>query len=143
MSLETTDFDDLETTIITYFEEEWVSARPDVPVAWDNIEFDPSDNDDPWIRFSILDGNSVQASIGNDPFFRAIGIVEIQIFTPTGGGTLVSRELASDIGAIFRRVQIGGITFRAPSLSRVGPDGKWFQQNVSIPYYSDTTFQGD
>jgi hypothetical protein len=122
----------------------WPLLRPTVPVAYDNSAFDPvSDaldaggNPAPWVRLTIVPGDGFQASLGTPKIWRSTGIVVVQIFAPLGQGDGLANELADEVAVVFRGVSLGRVIFRAPSLTRIGPDGAWYQVNVATPYQSD------
>ncbi len=61
----------------------------------------------------------------------------MEIFAPLGQGDGLTNELADDAASVFRGLRLPGLTFRAPSLTRVDAEGAWYQINVSMPYQSD------
>jgi hypothetical protein len=130
--------------IRAHFTVEWLQLRPTVPIAYDNAAFDPAldaldpDGDPaPWVRFTVLPGDGFQASLGTPKVWRSTGVAVIQIFAPLGEGDGLANELADDVTAVFRGISLGGVILRAPSLTRIGPDGAWYQVNVATPYQSD------
>ncbi len=130
--------------IRTHFDAEWLGLRPEAPVAYDNIAFDPAvdavdafGNPVPWVRLTLIPGDGFQASLGTPKVWRSTGVVSVQIFVPVGQGDGTARELADDAAGVFRGQLVEGVTFRAPSLTRIGPEGAWYQINVATPYQSD------
>jgi hypothetical protein len=122
----------------------WSLLRPTVPVAFDNSAFDPardaqdaSGDPAPWVRLTIVPGEGFQASLGTPRIWRSTGIVMVQVFAPLGQGDGPANELADDAAAVFRGVSLGSVIFRAPSLTRIGSDGAWYQVNVATPFQSD------
>lgn len=110
-------------------------------VQYDNVELEkPQDTE--WIRFTVLQGASLAASIGSKRF-RNTGVAIAQVFTPVGKGDKDAVSLADVVRGQFRAVTVSGVgvsvTFRTPSLTRVGRDGKWHQINVSCPFFWDET----
>jgi hypothetical protein len=111
------------------------------PVAYQNVEFTPPTNPrESWVRVSVLNGASFQASLGNNPLYRHPGVIDISIFTPTGEGGKRAAQLVDQATAVFRGAQFSGILCRAPDVREVGPSDGWFQTSVSIPYQRDELF---
>lgn len=121
-------------TISARFASRMTALRPQVAVAYDNIEFVPTLGS-PWCRFTVLHGEGRHAAVNG--LYRNSGIVIVQIFTPIETGDALALGIADDVAGIFRGWRSGALLFGAPSLQRVGPDGGWYQLNVSIPYSSD------
>ena len=126
------------------FATQWFALRPSVPVAYDNTAFDPAidarhpDGDPaPWLRLAVLPGDGFQASLGIPRVWRSTGVAVVQVFTSAGQGDGLANELADDAASVFRGVSLSGLVFRAPSLTRIGAEGAWYQVNVSTPYQSD------
>jgi hypothetical protein len=137
-------FADDANAIRSRFATEWPPLRPTVPVAYDNAAFDPAadardaDGDPaPWVRLTIIPGDGFQASLGTPRVWRSTGLVTVQVFVPLGQGDGLARELADDVAGLFRGVSLSGLIFRAPSLTRIGADGAWYQINVATPYQAD------
>ncbi len=96
-------------------------------------------NKTPWIRFIIRDGEGKRQTIGsNNPLFRYVGNIIVQIFVAQNTGTKTARELADAMTDIWR-----GYTgepcleFRTSNISVIGETEGWFQINVSIPFKND------
>lgn len=93
-----------------------------------------------WVRFLVRGARENQASLGGASanVFRNLGVIMVQVFTPTRDGHAAGRALADSIGAIFRAQQFSGITCRAASVSESASiEGGWIQTNVDIPFYRD------
>lgn len=90
--------------------------------------------DGEWVRISIQNGPAFQATMGDDPAFRHIGVVFVQIFTKTDTGSGRALELADFVDALFRNLVLSGICFKVPQVRRV-PNTEWFQVNVSTEFY--------
>jgi len=129
-------FETAGNTIRSRFATQFALIQPTVPIHYDNDAGDPPDSG-PWVRLTILDGDASQVSLGATRRWRNPGVVTIQVFVEVGIGDGLAREIADDVAAIFRGVTVSGVIFRAPSIRRVGPDGKWYQVNVSTPFQFD------
>jgi len=113
-------------------------------VAWPNAEFTPpTDDTTVWVRFTILDGASRQASAGAAAnMHRHPGLVVVNIFAPLNRGDKAALETVDEVSAIFRNWQDASnrIRFFSPEVERVGPEEKWYQINVSFMFERDTAF---
>jgi len=133
-------------TILTRFKAQMDSLRPLVPIAWPNMPFDPKDDYDDathqgWARIAIQGGEQQQASIGGTPRWRQVGIVQVQVFTPTEQGANTALAIADDVATALRGITVSGVILRAASVSPVGRigDSAWFQVNVNVPFRYDMT----
>ena len=110
------------------------------PIAWDNLDFDAEGQNKPWVRLNVqfTTGSISDLGIVGDRRFRNEGFVFVQVFTPVGGGKSINTVLATTARNVFRGVQlVGGLWFRNEGIVDVGPDGKWYQQNVSAEFIFD------
>ena len=113
-------------------------------VAYDNAPFDQPD-DEMWIRWSVLSGNTIKADIGGSTGrYRHNGVAVAQIFSVLEKGTRDGLILADRIVAKFlattdkTSVANNSVVFRTPSITHVGRTGsQWWQINVSCPYFAD------
>lgn len=126
------------STIRQRFASEFAIVRPSVPVAYPNRQFTPPDNAE-WVRLSIVEGASALAALGGagGNLYRDSGVVVAQIFVPAAAGDGLAYGIADEIAAIFRATVVSGVRFRTPSTAPVGPDGPWYQRNVSVPFSAD------
>ena len=111
--------------------------RGSVFVAYPNAEF-TIPNSGPWIRVSIVPGETRAIEMGGTKTFRQVGVVVLQLFDNVGKGDGALLELADTLTPVLRSVIDSGVTLRTPSLSRIGPtDGGWYQMNLTCPYHAD------
>lgn len=114
-----------------------VAVPESVAVQYDN-EGEAPPSDAVWIRCAVQVGRSEQADMGSTTVReRTVGVVMAQVFCPADEGDQPGLEMADKIKAAFRRVTAGGVTYRVPSIEPQGRDGKWWQINVTVPFYSD------
>lgn len=133
----------LRTAVEGRFSSNWTYTA----IAWQNKTFDPSNKDDlgafdinlPWVRITINNGDSDQASIENNPLKRATGIISVQVFTNpnTGGG--LSDTYVDNVAAIFEDQSFGGVICQATSKRFVGQSGDWYQVNANTTFSFDYT----
>ena len=120
------------------FATEWNDRTP---VAYHNVPFVPPENPPaPWVRLTVLSGQSSQASMGDTALFRHSGVIDVTVFVPAGTASKGARELVDAVAEIFRRKQFSGITCRAPGFGDVGVRDGWYQINVSFPFHRDAIF---
>lgn len=115
-----------------------------IQLAFDNFPMDV-DAVSEFIRFSILNGSQEQASIGAAASqYRNTGIISIGIFTGAADvtGSKRARQVADVVAAIFRGKVFGNppIICRGASITNIGPDGKFYHIDVSIPFQRDEVF---
>jgi hypothetical protein len=87
-----------------------------------------------WVRVNILNPDSRQISLGNNPYFRYLGLLIFQIFIKPNVGSGRAMEIADQITALFRGKTISGMTFKPPVINPVGESGGWYQVNVSVNF---------
>tara|TARA_R100001143_G_C3346307_1_gene126972 strand:- start:413 stop:814 length:402 start_codon:yes stop_codon:yes gene_type:complete len=117
------------------------AAFSSVQTAHDNAPFDPPD-DAIWVRFTILQGNGQQTTLGRDRTFRTSGIIRVSIFDPAKKGTKESAELADQIADEYRSSSVGGVVYQTPVFRRIGISGGYYQSNLDIPFFSDRVVAG-
>ncbi|WP_043785269.1 phage tail terminator-like protein [Solidesulfovibrio alcoholivorans] len=101
----------------TYFKTNWTAT----PVAYDNLAFTPP-TDGKWVRCTVLPGKAFSEEVGPDASGHRIGVVKVQVFTPSGVGVQVGWALAAQVEALFKGKDVGEVFF-APGddLSQEGP----------------------
>lgn len=112
------------------------------PVQYPNQkDFDKPENE-AWVKMVINDGETLAIDIASNPTFRSSGILVFGIFVPTEQGDRELRDIADELGSLFRYKQIDKTLFRAPSLDVLGrvqiDNGAWYQGDVTIPFRRDT-----
>jgi len=111
------------------------------PIQYENVPLNEQVTD-AWVALFIRHGDSEQVSIGDNPWFRDVSVIMLQMFNPKNKGTARLKQLADLIVPIWRRAEFslddsGLIRCRAPSVVEVGVQGDWFQANVEVPYIRD------
>lgn len=131
-------FADTAATIRQRFATEFALIRASVLVAYANRQFTPPENGE-WVRLNIVEGGSVLAGLAGPGanLYRNSGVVTVQIFVPVAVGDGTAYEIADDIAEIFRSKLVDGVRFRTPATSPAGPDGAWYQRNVTVPFTAD------
>lgn len=147
-----TTFTEAANAIRNRFSTEFHAAESDVPIAFDNVEglctstgqivqesVDGSGNPKPWVQLNVRPGNAQMVSFGPRTY-RQPGVVMTQVFIPVGKGDDRANEIAEAVAGALRGETVSGVRFRATSAPQfVGPDGNWWQTNVTTPFEYDET----
>lgn len=117
-----------------YLSANWTATTID----WPNQKFvQPTAT--PWIRFSVVEGESTQITIGTTQEHRVPGIIIIQMFMPKDSGSKTLDGYMDTLDGLFTSKRIGIINCRSVSKSPVGIVGEWYQVNARIPFWFDRT----
>ena len=125
------------------FNDQWKSIEKRMNANWSgssfkfgNVPFNyPKEK---YVALHVLFGDGVQASLGDAPFFRHVGVVMLQIFVPGEEGTDDVGVLADKFRQIFSHKQFEGITTRTVSGPRlVGETSGWLQYNCDVAFQWD------
>mgnify|MGYP000930737526 CR=1 FL=1 len=117
-------------TIEEYFAGTWGSTTP---LYFENMV--ANNSDDEWVRLTIQNADSFQASLGNNPDYRYLGVLFFQIFVRPNTGSGRATALVDIIEELFRSQTIGGITFKVPVVRKIPATTEWYQVNVSIDFF--------
>lgn len=110
------------------------------PIVWPNIKPNFTIDKDPWVRFSILNGDSLQKSLGTIKTFRYVGTIVIEVMVKPDHGTSQLNEIIDEIDRIFKlkRFTTEQIQCKVPNKIIVGEIDEWYKVNVNIPFYRDS-----
>lgn len=127
-------FEEIRQAIETH-----MASWADHPIAWDGVPAGPDvlqaqGSGSPWVRATIVDGDSFTSSIGSGPCVRRTGIIMVQVFTPLDKGSAPARSIASSIAEHIEYWQQGQLETHAASLVRVGPQDGYYQVNVTCGF---------
>src|SRR5690606_11746569 len=111
-----------------YFLDNWV----DTPVAFENCSMAEAVE---WVRLTVLNGDSKQVTMGDDPAFRHYGVVMVQVVIRPDVGSGRALELADKVNSLFINKVLGNLQFRIPQIKRGPQSPEWYQLNVSIDFY--------
>lgn len=124
---------------------EWTAnaPAPTPPIAVENINFDPPDDCDAWIRVAALHNEADLASLGGEGTrkWRTEGRLWVQIFTKLGIGRALSDSLMIVAINAFRGQTVGtppvSVRMMDAKPQEVGPEGPWFMSTVSFRFMYD------
>jgi hypothetical protein len=128
-------FLEAERAVRLHFKEEWNDITP---VALPDINFTPPN--ETWVRFTMINSEGKQASIGSpsNNRFRRIGLVYIQVFAPENKGSVDARTKADIAADIFISNGLSGFHFYNVNAKNIGNDGNgYYQINVTAEYRYD------
>lgn len=112
-----------------------------MPIAWDNDDFNPksSDKSTGYMRFTLQNAGGSAASLGNS-HFRDLATVIIQCFTDLADGTERVDIVGEAVRNFLRTLPQGAVGIRVidPGIVDVGPDGVWYQTNVTATISYDS-----
>ena len=135
-------------TLASIFNTGWVTdpageedPAPFSPVQYENLAYTPVTGTK-WVRFTVINGEANQASIGapGSNYYRYTGTVQIQCFAPLNMGAAGAKELADKAIGIFHNKVSAGYIFRAGyavTVPNSATDG-WYQVNAIIPYWRES-----
>ena len=138
------DFEAASDAILTQFKAQMDSSRPNVPIAWPNMKFAPTEDFDEssneaWARIAVQGAGARQASLGavGSRRWRTVGLVSVQVFSPIGTGANVGLAVADDIVTALRGVTTSGVRLKAPSVLPLGRDEAYYEISITTPFEYD------
>jgi hypothetical protein len=141
-----------EQDLRKFFSDRWTATFPNTPIFAENQKVTPPSPVDItsrvdlekncYVKLNLLWGESQQADInGENPRFRTVGVIVVQLFAPSGYGTGAPMDFADAVASMFRRLRLGGMLFRSPHVTKVGDTGDgWYQINVTAPMHFDAIY---
>ena len=111
--------------------------------AWENVRFEPTTGT-PWVRMTLLPGESRPAIRGANPILEYIGLFQVDVFQPEGSGPNAADVLADNIRNSFAPgtdITVGSTTTRIRWSERAAAelDTPWYRLSVTISWYSFRT----
>lgn len=105
------------------------------PYVFEGEQYRPSRGTS-WCRVSIRHEAGEQTSQGAPTTrrFTRRGQVNIQVFTPSNGGTATGMQLAQQALDIFEGTTFSSIYFFDGQVEEIGLDGEWMQHLVSCSF---------
>lgn len=127
--------------IYTHFKAQFESLRPTVPIAWDNVPFQPP-ADAAYVAIRIEPAETTIASLGGTlSRWRSKGAVVVDVYTPHGEDTRLAFAIAGDVVEIWRATTLesGKLAFRRMDIRRVGINEQQnqYQLTVAAEFYFD------
>lgn len=93
----------------------------------------------PFVKLTSLPGSHEQASTGGSTNrYRYTGVFVFSIFVEFGQGDALANAIVDAIVSVLRdNSTYNGLVLRSASPIRVGRAGKFWQMNVTVPWYFD------
>ena len=116
----------------------WADGRS-LTIGFDNLPFDRPE-DALHAMLSVLPGDSVQVEAGDLKRWRTAGITLLRVFLPYPNGEEPIHQTIDSFCQTFRSQTLQStVVIRTARATKVGRAGKWWQWNVTLPWYYDVT----
>jgi hypothetical protein len=117
------------------------SSSQNVPVLYSDVSDEPPVSG-AWARITISHSSSFQATLSSDSGtrrYRRVGTVTVEVYTPTGGGRVLSTTLSTIAKNAFEGVTTapGQVIFRNARLIEVGQEGNKYHVNILADFEYD------
>ncbi len=121
-----------------------ITLADDYPsVYYENLESgELPPKDEPWFRLTVRHLEGDQSTLGGVGArrFSKTGLVTVQVFVPAGArGQTLADKLGKMTVDAFEGKEAGGVWFRRVKLNEIGPEGPWFQTNVTAEFTYEQT----
>lgn len=132
-----------EKTIRAALEEKLKAFDTLMPIAWENVNFDPTPGD-PYFRVNLMRAEPENPAIG-DRLRRYLGVLQVSLCYPQGVGPGVVEAKADALAAYFPRALtlvkngINVVIDGTPYVMTGFADGDRWVVPVRIPYFSNVS----
>jgi hypothetical protein len=125
-------FEQATKDLRTHFHDNWSKT----PISWPNVEFEPPNPPDDFIKFNTQDGSSTKLEVGKSGMSSYPGVLFLGINVPAGSGRGQVKKYQDDIRDIFEFESIGIVNVREfqPSVIGKSEDGNWWQENANFGF---------
>lgn len=135
----TVTFVEARNEMLTVFKDAWDTTGFDA--YYEGIHEDLTDQTEPWARVVLRHFGGRQASLAEFSGvarWERTGQIFVQVFTPMGEGLTRNLTLCKTVVDAYEGTRTaGGVWFRNIRPTEIGPDGQWFQTNVTIDFEYD------
>lgn len=135
----TATFEQAVDEIFTVFKDAWDTTG--FVALYPNTNQQPPTGTTPWARASLVHTTGGQATLANhngQRRYERVGIFTAQIFVPIGEGLSRGNALAKIVADAYEGTATPSqIWFRDVRKTEVGPDGSWYQINVTASFTYD------
>lgn len=137
-------WDPIKATIDPLATDAYEVAWPDVPLT-DSLQakIDGADNAtlEPWARITIRTNLRKQKTVGGvgNRIFESLGILFVEIFTPTGDGNVTSYQIAETVRDEYEEPNVASnhVWFRNATLREGGIEGLWSRTTVTVEWQAE------
>ncbi len=118
-----------------YFADQWaLGTYSAYAIKYENVASSKPGNA-PWLRFTIIDGQSSRLQVGASPQREYSGMAVINIFClPDTSGTNLIRAMMDAVVSILAAVNISGNEFDDHEATVNGIIDGWLQATVTFPF---------
>lgn len=114
----------------------------ETPVAWENLDYTPTDGV-MFLRETLLPSSTLQTSFGNVGYDEHLGVYQIDVFAPKGGGKGAAIAKADSVADHFKRgttltYNSADVRIRTVSRAVFGYDENWLILSITIEYFAHT-----
>lgn len=108
-----------------------------IPTSWPNAPFAFTE-DAQWCDVQVLPGESFRATTGGTTSrYRTPGLLQIDVYTPSGEGAAAAMATADTIADAFRGVTASDIVYLTPSVEQRGRQDRWWLVSVRCAFRFD------
>lgn len=124
------------------FRTAWMASETsqELPVIYPDVSDEPPTSGG-YARITVAHTGGTQATLANAEGkrrWRSTGTLTVQLFTPPGGGQVLSDKLVTIAKNAFQGVSTaGGVVFRDVSIREIGAVSGWYQANVLVAFEYD------
>lgn len=98
-------------------------------------------NNAPWLRVTDLPSQPLQRSLGAAGTDIQVGVLQIDIFVPTGSGDIKSLQIADEIEAIIPSgttvtYNSKNVRIRSVGLQNGTAESAWYSKILNVEYYA-------
>jgi hypothetical protein len=131
-----TDLNTVRSTIESRLATELASS-PSIPVVFNNVSYSPTP-DTSWVQCLLNFGANNYLTLGTTAGSdnRIVGVIVLNIFTPSGVGSGANFTIAKRIRDLYNRINVSGVYFDAPigpEVVSASPEG-YFQTQVRVTF---------
>jgi len=135
----------IANTVRTTFYNEFAIAQPTIEMYFENQRRDNNDNEH-WVMFTLIPGDTRRADIGNQKNFRTMGAVNVQVMIPAEAGSSTGLGIVDSVQKILldRVIPIAGggqIVLYGSSVANRGLVNGWHSFSVKCEFRADTQIE--
>ena len=114
-----------------------LGSSPPIPVVFNNVSYSPTP-DTSWVQCLLNFGANNYLTLGSTAGSdnRIVGVIVLNIFTPSGVGSGANFTIAKRIRDLYNRINVSGVYFDAPigpEVVSASPEG-YFQTQVRVTF---------
>lgn len=125
-------FEQATNDLRTYLNDNWTAT----PISWPNVEFEPPEPPDDFLKFNTQDASSTKLEVGKSGMSEYPGVLFLGINVPAGSGRRQAKKYQDDLRNLFEFENIGIVDVRnfQPTVVGKSEDGIWWQENANFGF---------